>query len=406
MICPRRTPFATILLTMADASSKILKQLDDPRLYHKVEGVPIFVPHKRKKRTPAGKVVDVDVTDDDLEEIAEHNNRRVEETGTLAVITLGHRKQGPDVDETKQPPVVGFCKNWRSGRFGPGRLPVLFYDEYVRADDAEDVGRQYPFRSADFYRDRNEISGVAALVRDPELDLGTIVYAGGAKLLCYSREVNMDPTMPPDPAVPSEPPAPAEADDGAERESYERHCASHPYARKHHEKMLSYAMGAAAPAMPGAMNGDLPGGPPPPPVPAPDESAEQFQRRLTADRYQRDVQAARKEAAEARQETLALKYERDLTQLLALGYEFDLSAELVDCRSMTPEQFSRHKDRIEKNYARGPVGDTRRIPIVDTPPMGGEHFGERELDASLAYLREHQGATFTEAREKAKAAKK
>jgi hypothetical protein len=391
--------------TMADATLKLLRDLDDPRKYHRVEAVPVFTPHKLPKRDSAGQVVEVEVTEDDLHEIAEHCNRRADDSGTLAVVTLGHRLQGREVPETKQPRPVGYCRNWRVARFGPGKLPALFCDLHVRQEDKAEAG-SYGFRSVEYYRGRNEITAVCLLRRDPELDLGVTAFQADEPVLCYSREVNMpDPTMPPDADAPMDaatPPMPGAegGDEAGQMEAYQRHCASHPYARGHHEKMLNYAMEAA-----GSGGGDLPAPAPasmPAPAPMPGEGAEQFQRRLESVQYQRRLEVAEKRALAAEQKINLLTYERDLTQLLALGYEFDLAAELKECANLAPEQFSRHKSRIEKNYAKGPVGDRDPVRVATSAGPGPAKFTKADLDKCEEYMRQNVGCSWEQAEQYAR----
>jgi hypothetical protein len=226
-----------------------------------------------------------------------------------------------------------------------------------------------------------------------------VTYAGEA-CLCYSREVNemadepMDPTDPPDPDAIA---APAPPDDAAQRESYLRHVYSHPYARQFHEGMAAQ-YGAAA--MPSGTNG-LP--PAAGAAPTPTDSPVPFQRELDAQRYQREVEAARAETGQLRQQVNALRYERDLTQLVSLGYEFDLAEELSYCRDMTPEQFAAHVKRVKRNYARGPAGGPMVRTLEDEPETRREGvISEAEKDRAVQYMRENN-CSWPEAVEKSRA---
>lgn len=411
---------------MDDPTLEALAELDDPRLYYVKRNVPAFVPHTRTKTDPNKRDKDgsplkvkVEVTVQDLHEIAERANRRERESGTPGLLVLGHRIKDPEYPETKQPPVVGYARNWRVGTFGPQQRPCLLYDEYVRQDWKKEAG-SYPFRSVEYYPQLKEVTAVCKLKRDPELDLGVVTYGADEPCLIYSREVNMpDPTMPPDKDADDtkdmgKDTPDAGMDDAKEFDAYMRHCAKHSYARKHHEKMLKYAM-EAGPESPEGGPQDLP--PPPPPPPAPgksdlppppppmpekgkDESPEAFQRRLAWDRYQRDmdrkVRELEAETQQAKIRECLVAYERDLENLVTRGgYDVKIDRELAECDGMTLDQLQRHtkarKDLIVANYSRGPVGGPV-VPVVRTTPAGSDDPDEitpRHLDLALAYQRDH-----------------
>lgn len=406
----------------ANAITSFLRSLDDPDQFFVVRGVPVFAPHRLVKRDAQGKAQEVEVTTADLKEIAEHNNRREDETGTLAVITLGHRLQGRDVPERAQPPVVGFCRNWRVGRFAAGSGPVLLCDEYIRQEYRDEAG-EYPHRSCDYYRGRKEISGVAKLKKDAELDLGTLIYQGADGLLCYSREVQdmADPTMPPEADEPMDAPAPnpdmggePDGDEGADRESYERHCASHKYARAHHERQLQYAMEAAGSPPPPGGGGDAPPPMPPGGDGAPPPAPEPFARRDTAltyarlDRENKDLKARlatlEKRAAAGEQAARLTQYARELEQLAAEGVELDVDDEMAsdggNCGAMGRAQFDRHKERIALRYERSPAA-TRPVAVVKDAPQPAK-YTQRTLEAVEQYLRQHEGCAHEEAEEYAR----
>jgi len=237
-----------------------------------------------------------------------------------------------------------------------------------------------------------------------------ITYERDGCLLCYSREANMpdalptDPTMPPD-AAPPPPPAPSEDD---EREDYYRHCASHPYHRTHHEKMLSYAA-APAPGI-GPTNGS---NPEPPPEPGPKEPPADYARGEQAAHYARletelrqlrrdrekdrkDLDRERAARLDAERRAQVIQYERELAQLAAdEGIVLDVSAEMVDVAPqsgpvMSREQFDRHKTRIATNYQRGPVGGDL-LPVRKDPPAGGgkKELTEARLGEAHQYMLDH-----------------
>ena len=161
------------------AAASDLAGLDDPSRFVVLRGVPIFRPHVRRDRD--GKVT-AKVGLADLDKIAAVANRRAEGSGDVVRLTLGHtvqrRDDGEPVPEDRQPRPVGYAKRLRRGSLRGGK-PALVADLYVRREDWKDA-KTYPFRSAEYYPDTHEITGVAFLRRDPELDLGALLYARDA----------------------------------------------------------------------------------------------------------------------------------------------------------------------------------------------------------------------------------
>jgi hypothetical protein len=160
----------------------------------------------------------------------------------------------------------------------------------------------------------------------------------------------------------------------------------------------------ALPGMPGkdapggAPGIDMPGGDPGLDAPGGD-APEKFQRSVEAIRYERERKALLAEVAKVRQEALLVRYERDLERLLAQGYELDLREELGECRTMTPEQFSRHKQRIVRRYSRSPVGGPV-VPVLEDTPDGPEGregvISEALQEKALTHMRQ-KGCSWDEA---------
>lgn len=163
---------------MSDPTLRILASLDNPDRYVREVGVPVFVPHVR--RDEDGEV-EASVSPEDLASIAEGMQQKLEEYGALVRVTRGHVKLAkpgePPPDESEQPPIMGWAKNARVGKWGPGgdKLGLLVDIYFDKKAHAEAMG--YPFRSAEYYPETGEITGIALLRRDPELDLGVLTYA-------------------------------------------------------------------------------------------------------------------------------------------------------------------------------------------------------------------------------------
>lgn len=155
--------------------------LNDPRRWIVKANVPIFKSHQRVDPNTK-QLIKVDPVK--LERIAA-NLQRMERSGVPVRMTLGHTEPGKS--ETEQPPVCGYYKNARVQPFGPGREPAVVVDEWL--DPAYLPRRKdFPFRSAEYYDDSEQITGVALLTRDPWLELGVVAYhRAGPGCTFYSR---------------------------------------------------------------------------------------------------------------------------------------------------------------------------------------------------------------------------
>lgn len=167
-------------MAATDATRATLSDIDDQSLWVVTPGVPVFTAHKR--RAADGSVVSW--SKEELPGLAERVNRKEHESGVLPVLCVGHRK--PNLPETEQPPIVGVARNWRVGQWGPKGEPGLLCDFYVRKDKAA-AAEGYPFRSVEIYPS-GEITAVAFLRRDPQLDLGMMPFAKGEGWLSYERQ--------------------------------------------------------------------------------------------------------------------------------------------------------------------------------------------------------------------------
>jgi hypothetical protein len=207
---------------MPDATADFVSTLNDPRRWLVKKGVPVFKAHTRVD--PATKqTIRVDLAK--LYRIADNMQRMERLGGVPARGTLGHTE--PTRPETDQPPVAVWYRNARVGAFGPAGEPAVVCDEWLDPRYAA-VRRNYPYRSAEYYDDTEQITGVALLTRDPYLDLGVVAYTadlpgptrysrtgavaiGYRFLLSGTEETPMYPNAAPVPApngVPAAAPAP------------------------------------------------------------------------------------------------------------------------------------------------------------------------------------------------------
>ncbi|MBC7238550.1 MAG: hypothetical protein H5T71_00405, partial [Chloroflexi bacterium] len=136
--------------------------------------MPVFVAHEAElsdgRRVTFGP--------DELAAIVENCNRRIEETGDYAVITLGHTP-APGEDKP-QPEVVGFAGPFRLGEFA-GK-PAILADFHI-FQEYKDVLKRYPRRSPEFRLvddlRKTHLDPIALLgAEPPRLDMGlTLLYS-------------------------------------------------------------------------------------------------------------------------------------------------------------------------------------------------------------------------------------
>lgn len=401
---------------MADPTLRILATLDDPERYVRESGVPVFVPHVR--RGEDGEV-EVEVTPDDLQAIAQEMQRKLEEYGTLVRVTRGHvvlpKPDEPPPPEDEQPPIWGWAKNPRVGAWGPEQKTGLLVDIYFQRDKHEEA-MGYPFRSAEYYPETNEITGIALLRRDPELDMGLLTYARrdtpergqpevedmpnddflddvmeeGDEQEQYADDLEGETHQEPD----------GDEFSPEEAEQYARMCRyMHKYAsdqldgmgeddedRAHIEQMArAYGRLAYGAGEPAGGNAFVPGTedldePPMDPIGDEEEMEPEMeqmgrggkprsrqygrqpvkpvQARQAApiQHYEKQMKKLQSEVQELKRDRALLHYEKQLLRLEQQGVDIDIKQELADALDMTEAQRKAQLRRIAKHYARSPVG--------------------------------------------------
>lgn len=386
---------------MADATLQFLNSLDDPTQWVVRKDVPVFGPHKRPaQKDGSGKVIRPESVVDEarLERIAANVQRLEKERGVLPRITLGHIRLGKDVPEKDQPPVVGFARNTRVGTFGPRQTPCLLVDEYLRKEHASEAGT-YPYRSAEFYPTTDEITGVAKLRRDPQLDLGVTFYdrddseayhyAMGAMGMGGMGDDPMggDPTQPPqaNPGSTSNP----------EELMYEQFC-----------QMMDRYMSEKGLAGAGAGAGQTPPGTPPPaagarpqggmvPMSRDSEEALQYRRQLVA--VEQELEQLKKDRDGLQLQYARAEADRILVKLEADNYVFrDRERELERFARLDPEARAERELEIRQNWQPAPVGGDRLRPI-DQSGSKTSNFTQRDLEHAEQFMREHPGCEWNDA---------
>jgi hypothetical protein len=414
---------------MADAATTSLALLDDPTKY--VAGarqVAIFKPHSRTVTVkgpdgnPQQKTVVVDKAK--LGRILANMVAELQQRSKPVEITPGHTLPDPKTPEGQQPPVWGWGLNYRIEPFGDGSELAISYDEYIRKDvyeDERDGYKTYPFRSAEFYADSEEIPRIVLLRRDPALSLGAVIYStvGGRDLWRYSMGAdNMaDTTIVP----PAPPDAGKDQQDTAFKEQMMR-CmkACYPKFDEMYMKMAAppaataavppvapvppaapipnaAAPAAAAPAMPSATNISLPAE-----TPKKKEEEERVdnaqvtQLSIQYAKLQTDVAALLAEKTESQAERAKLAAERQLARaeknvaiLNGEGFYFrDPAKEVAKFVELDEAAAKERMDEIRSNYQRDPVAASQQTIPVATERAGKAVLTEQRLEVAQRYMRE------------------
>jgi len=366
------------------AKPDLLKSLDaEPGKWKKTGEVILFRAHERK--FPDGTTIKV--TDDELSFEANRANESIRK-GRMPTFTLGHRLFG-NIDETKQPTLGGFYKNFQCKKVsvnGESFLAVVG-DEYAAKDIAlkHDVYRKMPFRSVE-YSKSGGIAGVAALQQPPALDLGTVYdYSDGTPAYSYQTDpipMNDNPPAAAPPAAQPAAPAP-----GAEQWTAED-AAAYEIFKKY---MLKFQ----------AESGGGPAAAPPAPAAAPSDDDKPAEK--PADKpgdddmdnkpYQSVIDA---KILEQQQEIAALKarnVETDCRRLLdpiKPYFQFDYDRELALMKTYADDASrAAHVDYIAANHTKLPTGGMIQTYQGAVKPQGAPG-GANVIDPMMITPEQHE----------------
>lgn len=356
-----------------------------------VRDVPVFVAHKA--HLSDGR--EVTFGPDELAAIVANCNRRIEETGDYAVITIGHT--AAPGENRPEPTVVGFAGPFRLGTFA-GR-PAILADFHIFREH-KDVLKKYPRRSPEFRLvedlTQTHLDPIALLgAEPPRLDLGlTLLYQERQGDVLVERYAAVLPAGS-NTYVPS--PKERYAMDQEFLEELIKRLDSLDWVQWVKRKMAEEAATQKPAAEPSPENyegqpsekidpekakqileeGQVHG------KPLTEDQRKMFgaaaSRERDADRtlreryhlLQQQLERQRTELEKLRQDVEAERAARvnaeRYSQLVQLRqvYAFDLDKELERCRysRMTDEQFKDHLAIIRENYRRIPVGER-------LPPLG------------------------------------
>lgn len=367
-------------MACSDPTLDFLRRLDDPSQWVIVRGVPIFKEHERTDRD--GKLL-YKVGQAELEKAVRQYQRLAAEYGVVPRITIGHVNTDRNAPETAQPEVVGYARNLRIGQFGPAQTLAVLADCYYRKD-AWERARRFPYRSAEYYPHSGEITGIALLVRDPQLDLGMVAYEREHPRYSYAMENSvMDPTT-----------------NTADVLSPEETQLAEKIMRYMCSKIPGLQQLAAAPApaaQPPAPE-QLAAAPPAPALPSNDgdkKDGHPDQNRRTVDpvRYQR-LEA---DFRQLQQQYVRAECQRQLERLQEEGFQFDLAQEVAVMVPMTPELRTQRLGYIRQYYRQAPVAkDFIPVPVFagQAPTSQGSRWlaqqpDEATTDKIVQYQREH-----------------
>lgn len=380
----------------ADPTIDSLELLKDASRWVVKKNVPIFIPHVRKGTN--GQEL-YRITENDLRDIAAVCNSRAAE-GVLGKLQIGHTLK--DKPETEQPPLAGLFQNYQPSRFGPEGKPCLSADFYYLKSQFE-TSKKYPFRSAEYYPNTKEITAVALLQRDPELDMGMLLFERKGPCYFYSsKELPMDfaSQVIPDEAF--------DEKEASKFMLYMKKCFPKFYEQYGPggggqnggtlDGMTGYQR--QTPAVTPAVAVVLPPS-------TPGATAVSPLAKENAELYQRNEQLSARLAkieGDYKADQLAVQYERQLRELDPEGRTLDISAELADLRSMTEAQAASHLKRLERaaQYSRTPIGQPMlRIEdsvqhVRDSAPTT-EYESQAALDFVTAMQDEGKEIGFAEA---------
>lgn len=378
-----------------DPTLASVARFSDPAAWDLIlRGIPVFIPHQIKSRD--GRTISVD--EKRLRQIANNINKSFKSRGVPVKYQEGHTLPPTEVPQGHQPEIHAYGIGARVGKWGPGQKLGLLLDMYVLPGHLSRV-RQFPFRSAEFYDDRDNITAVALLRTDPRLDMGVVFYAQDdltvsydqnfARVLCYSRNtMPLDPTMQDDDRLPDEEPGTGDEKEPEVDEEFDRK-ADQYMGRKYKHLPTMYQEFCKNMSTASGTNS----------LPGKDEGPEGYSRKKLPELYQKAINEVKEEVKvlkrELAQKDKAIHYSQELAALKEIGCEFDFDAELKDCLELNEDQFRRHCKRLERSAA--PVGGSfvrpANMPGKQEKPRdskGRRLPTEAESELALAYMREHK----------------
>jgi hypothetical protein len=354
-----------------DATTELIRSLEDPTRWVKINRVSVFKPH-----TAVGDNGQYTVTDNDIRKIAENTNRAYRGDGHPVRLTIGHLdRKSPTA---KQPPFAGFAVNYSAKMVERPGGPVLrlTHDEYVMRSMAN-RWRALPYRSVEYDRHNLLIRGCAGIIETPRLELGAVVPYASAdanSVIYYST----GETAVPDMNEPND--ADGTTDDTAEMQVLATKVAE--LLKPQIQTMIAEAMkGGGATA-------------PPPPTETQNASGR------GEDQYSQlnsQLAVVKAELAATRRDAERQVCER-MIDTIADHYSLDRGEEVQYMLPLTPDARTKRLDYLRKHLRPLPVGPMIRVEL---PRQGNSGSDDSPLSQEEAYVareyKEQKGCSWEQA---------
>lgn len=436
-----------------DPAVQALNNFNDPNLWVRRDHVPIFDRHVEHSKD--GKVAH-DFDEAKLRDIAERSNRREQNTGDACPITIGHTRPGKG--EQEQPPVVGYARNFRVGRFGPRQKLAILATFYFKKNKYKEA-MTYPRRSVELWPGSWEIDPIALLRRTPQRDLGLLTdesveryyrensqepvayarkFASGRVRLIYSmdqEEQDMDEhdQAPANAGVPSDPNSDElSPEDAGKAMQYMKHYEKHHPVMKHMCAQYAKEQGgmAADPNLKGGGGmdvtpkkydasastfvpsgggaGDAAAKPAPAPMPpAKEDDAMRMQREEQAIMYARQqmeiaqsqekIEALEKALDAERKERKKARAEQVVIQMQAEGFDIDRGSEVNHLADLDETKWDERKAYVRRYHKNTRYGAPIGRPVETAVNVDGPKRYSHETVGRAVRLVEEKKIEYPEA---------
>lgn len=311
---------------------------DNAALWDVRKGVVVFDEHYRPEKSLANgkKIPARDFKKGDLECIARNCNER-DSKGLPAAVVIGHTNDGDD--ETSQPEIVGYDRNFRV-EFDPklGKN-VIRADRFLRRERAAEA-EKYPRTSVEHWINQDFFDPIAIVRRTPKCDIPQWHYTRkrGETVDRYTLESDMaDPTQAPDAAAPN-------ADLKNMVMQCLKECLSDPQCMQ---------MIAGGGAMPGPTNGAMPAAQP---YTAEAERFASDAEKIRYTRQQSEIESHKKEIEELKTRHARADAEGMVKQLLFEGYDLSPEYEVQELLRRDSAGRESYLKNLRERYQRAPVG--------------------------------------------------
>jgi hypothetical protein len=296
--------------------------------------------------------------------VARTNDR--DSKGMYCPLAIGHTKDG--VPESEQPELVGYAREFFTVYDDSLKRFVIRCKYYVRKEKAEDA-KKYPRTSVELWQKPEDMffDPISMIRRTPQLNIPQWTYAMNGQKIRYAMG---EPTR--------YEYDPMDKDDGKKCAKFKKRFAAYSKSLPSKKKLRKFAKKLAKYAgLPSPDDTSTPAPVAPDSDPGQAKFVKEGDSTMTAaeEKRIRDDQAAIEKAQYAKRleelekkdkdrDAQAIRYtrENELKQLLLEGYRLDVADELQLVEGMTAEQFTKHKERIKKQYMRNPPdGDLIRL---------------------------------------------